>query len=82
MLEKPQVFSLYSNNQSIAKISYHAERKHKSLPDTVNVYVAETAKEFSKTWKEFQVFSKRIFKNLKAKKRKEWKKTKLKRLTL
>ena len=49
MLEKPQVFSLYSNNQSVAKISYHAERKYKILPDTVNVYVAETAEELSKT---------------------------------
>ena len=81
MLEKLQVFSLNSNNPFIGKGSYRAERKHKTIPDNVNVCVTKTSNEFSKRFKlERNMKANENLKGQKPKRKTECKKAKLKRL--
>ena len=75
------MFSLNSNNPFIGKGSYRAERKHKTIPDNVNVCVTKTSNEFSKRFKlERNMKANENLKGQKPKRKTEWKKAKLKRL--
>ena len=75
------MFSLNSSNQFVGKGSYRAERKHKTIPDNVNVCVTKTSNEFSKRFKlERNMEANENVKGQKPKRKTEWKKAKLKRL--